>query len=326
MSNPAARRNLAVIAVTAFVYTQAIHAQTFPSKPVVKLIVPSPPGSPPDLNARKLAEKVGVSLGRTVIIENKPGGGGAIAMEAAARSEPDGRTLVIATSAVLTINPSVYERLPYDPVKDFAPVVLAYRVPLLLVVNSLLPAKSLGELVEAAKAAPGKLFYSSAGNGTPPHLFFELFKFRAGIDLVHVPYKGGPAAAAALLGGDVAAGLDTPSQLLPHVRAGKLRALAVTGDRRLASLPDVPTFSEAGLPGIGTTWSGVVVPVATSRDIVLQLNRAFSQALASPEIQAYFAEVDITSVAGTPEDMEATIAQEIPIWRDVVKKARIKLD
>jgi tripartite-type tricarboxylate transporter receptor subunit TctC len=326
MSNPVARSTLAVAALTAFLFAQAIHAEPFPSKPVVKLIVPSPAGSPPDVNARKLAEKVSAWLGRAVIVENKPGAGGAIAMEAAARSEPDGHTLVFTTSAVLTVNPSVYEHLQYDPVKDFAPVVLAYRVPLLLVVNPSLTAKSLRELVDAAKATPGKLFYGSAGNGTPPHLFSELFKFRAGVDLVHVPYKGGPAATVALLAGDVAVGLDVPSQLLPHVRAGKLRALAVTGERRLASLPDVPTFSEAGLTGMGTTWSGVVAPVGTSRDIIREVNRAFCEALASPDIQAYFAEFDITSIASTPEEMQAAIAQEIPLWRDVVKKAGIKAD
>src|SRR4051794_10004024 len=203
MSNRLGRITLAALAVlVGTLGAQPLHAQSFPSKPVVKLIVPSPPGSPPDVNARKLAEKVGVSLGRTVIVENKPGAGGAIAMEAAARSEPDGHTLVFTTSAVLTMNPSVYGRLPYDPVKDFAPVVLAYRLPLLLAVNASLPIRSLADLIDAAKASPGKLFYGSAGNGTPPHVFSELFKFNAGIDLVHVPYKGGPAVTAALLSGE----------------------------------------------------------------------------------------------------------------------------
>jgi tripartite-type tricarboxylate transporter receptor subunit TctC len=298
------------------------YAEPFPSKPV-RLIVPSVAGSPPDVNARRLADKVAPALGRPVIVDNKPGAGGAIGMEAGARSAPDGHTLVFSTFVPLTVNPSLYAGLSYDPLKDFTPVMLAYRLPLILVVHPALPARSVGELVRLAKGDPGALFYGSAGNGTPPHVFMELFKSAAAIEMTHVPYKGGPAATAALVGADVKVGMDAPGQLLAQVRAGRLRALAVSGDKRIVSLRDVPTFAEAGIPGIDSTWSALVAPAGTPREIVERLYREFAHAILSQDLQAAFASIEVTPIAGRPEVLAKLMADEIVMWRELVRRAGI---
>lgn len=297
--------------------------QSYPWK-VIQIIVPSPAGSPPDVRARELAEKVAPFLGQPVIVVNKPGAGGAIGMQAGASSAPDGHTIVFCTDSPLTINPSIYERLSYDPVKDFVPVMLAYRLPLLLVAHPSLQANSVSDLIRLAKRQPGKLFYGSAGNGTPPHILADLFKFKAGIDMVHVPYKGGPAATLALLAGDVSFTFDAPSQVLPHVKAGTLKALAVTGDKRLSVLPDVPTFAEAGIAEMSASWAGIVVPAGTPREIVMRLNREFARALNSPDLKAYYETIGVAVVAGSPEDLAKRIAEETPKWREIVKRAGIK--
>lgn len=297
-------------------------AQTFPWK-VIQIIVPSPAGSPPDVRARELADKVAPLLGQPVIVVNKPGAGGAIGMQAAATSAADGHTIVFCTDAPLTINPSVYEKLPYDPVKDFAPVMIAFRLPLLLVANPSLPANSVPELIQLAKSRPGKLFYGSAGNGTPPHILADLFKYTAGLDLVHVPYKGGPAATMALLAGDVSFTFDATSQVISHVQSGKLKALAVTGDQRLSILPDVPTFAEAGIKGMNASWAGIVVPAGTPRETVLRLNREFTRALNSPELKAHYPTIGISVIASSPEELAKRISEETPKWHEVVKRAGI---
>ncbi len=296
--------------------------QTFPWK-VVQIIVPSPAGSPPDARARELAEKVSPFLGQPVIVLNKPGAGGAIGMQATATSAADGHTIVFCTDAPLTINPSVYDKIPYDPVKDFTPIMRVHQLPLLLVANTTLPAKSVSELIQLAKNQPGKLLYGSAGNGTPPHILADLFKFTAGIDLVHVPYKGGPAATLALLAGDVGFTFDAVSQVLPHIKTGKLKPLAVTGGKRLSVLPDVPTFTEAGIVGMNASWSALLAPIGTPLESVMRLHREFARALSSPSLKAYYETIGISVVAGSPEELARRIAEETPKWREVVKRAGI---
>jgi tripartite-type tricarboxylate transporter receptor subunit TctC len=304
-------------------FAQVTTAPAYPTKPI-RIISPGPPGSITDVASRQLADKLGPALGQPVITEYKVGAGGAIALEATAKSAPDGYTLVIANFVQLTINPSMYERVPYDPMKDFAPVILLYTAPLLLVAHPSLPANSLPELIQLAKAQPGKLFYGSTGNGLPPHIYTELFKFTAGIDLVHVPYKGGVAATTALVAGEVSVLMESASGVLPQVKSGRIKALAVTGDQRIGSLPDVPTFSEAGVPGIGVSWVGILAPAGTAPAVIERLNREFARALESPEVKAYYDAAGRTVVASSPEEFARVIRDEIPKWRAVVKQAGIK--
>jgi tripartite-type tricarboxylate transporter receptor subunit TctC len=294
-------------------------AQNFPSKPV--RIIGSPPGSILDVVARQLADKLAPAFGQPVIVENKPSA--ITMMDAAAKSAPDGHSLVVANFSMLAVVPHMYERPPYDPLKDFAPVILLYTAPLLLIAHPSLPADSVPELVRLAKAQPGRLTYSSSGNGQPAHVYTELFKFNARIDLMHVPYKGAPAATAALLAGDVNVNMESASSVIPHVKSGRIKALAVTGDKRIASLPDVPTFGEAGVAGIGESWVGIVAPAGTPRDVILRLNREIAKALESQDIKAYYDTAGRTIVASSPEAFAAIIREEIPRWREVVKKAGI---
>lgn len=300
--------------------SKAGHA--FPWK-IVQIVVPSPAGSPPDVRARELAEKIAPLLGQPVIIVNKPGAGGAIGMQAVATSAPDGHTIALCTDSPLTVNPSIYEHLPYDPQKDFAPVTTLFRIQVVLVVHPDVHAASVADLVRLAKAQPGKVFYGSAGNGTPPHILADLFKFTAGIDTVHVPYKGGPAATAALLAHDVSYTFDAPSQVLNHVKAGSLKALAVTGGQRLAALPDIPTFAESGIAGMHAGWVGIVAPAGTPREIILRLNRAFATVLAPADVKAYYEGLGTQVMTSSPEEFARRIADEIPRWREVVKRAGI---
>lgn len=319
-----------LVIASAAIFGSASWAQTsstgagdaYPWK-VIQIIVPSPAGSPPDARARELADKLSPILGQPVIIVNKPGAGGAIGMQAGATSAADGHTLVFCTDAPLTINPSVYERLPYDPAKDFAPIMQVHQLPLLLVANASVKANTVSELIQLAKRQPGKLFYGSAGNGTPPHIFADLFKFTSGIDVAHVPYKGGPAATLALLAGEVSFTFDAVSQVLPHVKVGKLKALAVTGNKRLAVLPEVPTFAQAGIANMQASWSALIAPAGTPREIVLRLNRELTRVLGSPDLLTYYESNGISVIASSPEELAKRIAEDTPKWREVVKRAGI---
>jgi tripartite-type tricarboxylate transporter receptor subunit TctC len=294
-------------------------AQNFPSKPVK--LIGGAPGSILDLAVRQLADKLTPALGQPVFVENKATG--IMMMDAAAKSAPDGHSMVVASFSMLAVIPHMYERPPYDPLKDFAPVILLYKAPLLLTVHPSLPASSLPELIGLAKAQPGKLTYSSSGNGQPPHVYMELLKFNAGIDLLHVPYKGAAAATAALLGGDVNLNMESASGVLAHIKSGRIRALAVSGEKRIGALPEVPTFTEGGVPGIGESWLGILAPAGTPKDIVARLNLEIAKALQSPDIKAYYDTAGRTIVAGSPEAFAAVIRDEIPKWREVVKRAGI---
>ena len=294
-------------------------AQNFPSKPV--RIIGSPPGSILDVVARQLADKLAPALGQPVIVESRPSP--ITMMDAAAKSAPDGHTMVVASFTMLTVIPHMYERPPYDALRDFAPVILLYKAPLLLIAHPSLPANSVPELIRLAKTQPGKLTYSSSGNGQPPHVYTELFKFNSGIDLLHVPYKGGPPSVAAVLAGEVNLNMESASGVIPHVKSGRIKALAVTGDKRIASLPDVPTFGEGGVPGIGESWVGIVAPAGTPREVILRLNREIAKTLESQDIRAYYDTAGRTIVASSPDAFAAIIREEIPKWREVVKKAGI---
>jgi tripartite-type tricarboxylate transporter receptor subunit TctC len=304
----------------------AAGAQRYPSQPV-RVIASAPPGTPVDIRARWVAEQLSPALGQPVIVENKGGAGGNIGMQAAARSAPDGHTLAIAHQGTLAINPHVYARVGYDPLGDFAPVTRLFDATLLLAVNSAFPAQSVADLVRLAKEQPGRLSYGSAGAGTPPHLAGELFRKAAGIEVAHVPYKGSAAALTDLLGGRLAYMIEGAVIQGPQVRAGKLRALAVTSLERLAILPDVPTVSESGFPGFHyVAWMGVVAPAATPPAIIERLNAELVKALRTSEARQWFESQGAVAVGDTPEQFAAFIRAEHARWGAIVREAGIRAD
>jgi tripartite-type tricarboxylate transporter receptor subunit TctC len=299
-------------------------AAAYPDKPV-RILNGGAAGSVTDIVARQLAEKLAPLLGQAVIVESRPSGGGIVALDALKNSPADGHTLGLVHFVQMSVAPSMFDHLPYDTVNDFAHLGILFRGPQVLVANPAVHATNLAELIELAKAHPGQLRYASPGNGTPSHVFMEQFKQVAAIDIQHIPYRG-PAANTAVLGGEVQLLIEGPAAMLPHIRAGKLRALAVGGTRRLAVLPDVPTFEELGIPGITTVWVGMVAPRGTPREIIARLHHELAKVLESPDIRALFEQAGRSIELGTPEEMEATIRSEIPRWRDLVLRAHIKPD
>ena len=298
------------------------------SKPI-RIIVPYGPGGPIDVTARLLAERVKDSLG-TVIIENRPGGGGNIGVDAVAKSTPDGTTIGIAAVATHAINPWLYNKMPFDAAKDFAPITQMVRVPNVLVLNadtaSRLSINSVADLIKYAKANPGKLNYGSGGNGSGGHLAGEMFKAQAGIFAVHIPYNGGNPAQLALLSGQVDFNFDNLATASANIKSGKLKALAVTTAQRSAVLPDVPTVAET-LNGFAVdTWWGLVVPAATPKDIVAKFNQAFVAALNSPEAKSRFATLMAEPVPTTPEQFGALMDAERTKYEKVVKASGAKVD
>lgn len=320
----------ALAAMAAFASALALTATgvSAQSKPI-RIVVPYGPGGPIDVTARLLAERVKDSLG-TVIIENKPGGGGNIGVDMVAKSAPDGNTIGIAAVATHAINPWLYSKMPFDAAKDFAPVTQMVRVPNVLVLNAetaqRLSINSVADLVRYAKAHPGKLNYGSGGNGSGGHLAGEMFKSQAGIFAVHIPYNGGNPAQLALLSGQVDFNFDNLATASANIKSGKLKALAVTTAKRSAVLPDVPTVAET-LPGFEVdTWWGLVVPAATPKDVVARLNHAFVDALNSPETRSRFANLMAEPVATTPEQFGAFMNTERAKYEKVVKASGAKVD
>lgn len=292
----------------------------YPAKPV-RVIAGFPPGSGADITARVIGQKLGEAYGQQFLIDNRPGAGSNIAAELAAKAAPDGYTMFLGTVAN-TINATLYPRLPFDFARDFAPVALTTSAPNILVVHPSVPARSVAELIKLAKAHPGELHYASSGAGTAPHLSAELFKSMAGVTLVHVPYKGSPPAVTDLIGGQVALMFSPASTVLPQVKSGRLRALAVTTAARLPSLPELPTVAESGLPGYETvTWFGFMVPTATPREIVGRLNAGIVKVLALPEVRRQFAAQGIDVIGGTPEQFADYIRDEIVKWARVIKES-----
>jgi tripartite-type tricarboxylate transporter receptor subunit TctC len=298
----------------------------FPQR-AVKIVVPYPPGGPTDIVARVVGQKMAERLKQPVLIENRAGAGGNLGAEAVARSPADGYTVVVPTTAH-AINPSLFKSLTYDVVKDLAPVALLTSVPLVLVVNPALPATNVAELIALARSrGPGAIAYGSSGNGQSTHLAAELFNTLAGVSLTHVPYKGSAPALVDLAGGQVSVMFDTMLSAMPQVKAGRLRALAVTSAERSVAAPELPTVAEAGLPGYAATaWNGLMAPAGTPPEVVAVLNRAVNDALADPEVRKRFAADGADSVGGTSAQFAAHIRAELDKWARTVKAANVKID
>ncbi len=318
------RRVLAV--VLALLLTCAPAMAQYPDKPV-KLVVPFPPGGPTDVFARVLSAALAEQLGQQVVIENKGGAGGTVGTDLVAKAKPDGYTLLFGTAATHGINVSLYDQLPYDPLKDFELVALAGLVPMVLLVSPEQP-RTLPELIAKLKVDKGKSSYASSGNGTTNHLAGELFKTRAGVEAVHVPYRGSGPALQDLMGGRVTFMFDSFGTSLEQIKAGKLYAVIIMADKRSTARPDVPTAAEAGLADfVGGTWNIVAVPVGTPKPIVDRLNAAINKALVSPAVAERLQQLGIEAVTdSTPASTRAFVTAEIAKWRDVIRAAGAKVD
>ena len=302
-------------------------AQTYPAKPI-RLIVPYPAGGATDFFARLVFPKVGDALGQPVVVENRPGAGTAIGASEVARSTPDGYTLLLGDAGTYAFNPTLYKKLSYDPAKDFAPVSLTGRFALILAVNpTVLKAGSVKEFVDAAKRSPGKIDYGAPGPGSPIHLAMELFKQRAGISMTPIPYKGGADALSDLIGARIGALFPDIATGLPQIRAGKIKALAVASEKRVAALPDLPTIGESGYRGFEAwAWQGFVASAGTPRDVVMKLNGAFARVMADPTITQRLSESGFEPQTSTPDQFAAYMKSEIAKWAKVIHESNISLD
>jgi tripartite-type tricarboxylate transporter receptor subunit TctC len=306
----------------------AAHAQAggYPSKPI-HLVVPFPPGGSTDALARLLAEELRVELGQPVIVENKGGAGGNIGGDAVAKSAPDGYTVLMAAAGPTVINPSLYPKLPYSPAKDLRPVTLLINEPNLMAVNPKVPASTVAEFIAYAKSQPKGVSYGSAGNGTPAHLAGEWFARLTGTTMVHVPYKGTGPAINDLIGGQTAMMIDNMSALWPHVQSGRLKALAVSSEKRALAAPQLPTIAESGVKGFAfSAWKGVMVPAATPDAVVNRLQQACAKALAKPEFRKRLVDLGAEPVGSTPEQFAAVIKKESASWAALVKSTGVQLD
>ncbi len=290
-------------------------------------MVPFAPGGTTDILARTIGEKLSVTLGQPIIVDNKPGAGGGVGADQVAKSPADGYTIMGGTISTHAINASLYSNLPYDPVRDFAPITLIVRVPNMLVVNPELPAKDVRELIALLKASPGKYSFASSGNGTSQHLSGELFKTMTGVEMQHIPYRGSPPALADVVGGQVAMTFDNITTAWPLVKGGKLRALAVTTAKRSPIAPDVPTLAESGLPGyeIGS-WQGVFAPAGVSTEIVKRLNTEIVRIINAPDVRQKLVDMGAEPAPNTPEEFAAMVKAEVAKWADVVRKSGAKVD
>ena len=301
-------------------------AETFPNR-TVRIVVPYAPGGGADSVARIVARKVSENIGQPIVIENKGGAGSIVGTEVVAKAEPDGYTLLLGQSGPISINPAVYKNLPYDPVKDFTPITMTTAYPYILVVNSELPAKSLQEFVALAKSKPGAMNYGSTGVGAANHLVAELFNSKAGLKMTHVPYRGTALAVGDLLGGQLTMVFGDPISVLPHIKSGKLRALAVTSLERSPVAPEVPTVAESGYPGFeALAWHGILAPARTPPAIVKKLNEEVAKALGDPETRALLVNQAMQTVGSTPEEFAAFIHKDIAIWKAVAAAANVTVE
>jgi tripartite-type tricarboxylate transporter receptor subunit TctC len=312
--------------VAALFAASAALAQTYPNKPI-RIIIAQAPGSATDVISRVVANRLQESLGQPVVIEARPGAGGAVGTEAAARSAPDGYTLFMANNSTHGSNPALYAKLPYDAVNDFAPITLVAAVPYVLVVDPALPVKSVQDLIALAKSKPGKMNYASAGNGSTHQFCGELLKSMSGIDVLHIPYKGSPPAIAGLLGGEVSLMFANLTDIGSQIRSGKVKALAVTVTRRASLLPEVPTMAEAGLPGFDVgSWFGLLAPAGTPAPIVSRLNAETVKVLGRADVQSTLGAQGLELVPGSPEQFAAHIKSEIAKFTRIAKAAGIKAE
>lgn len=298
-------------------------AQPYPAKPV-RLIVGYPTGGVNDILARAIGDPLAAALGQSMVVDNRPGANSSIGADLVAKAAPDGYSLFV-TGTPFTINASLYQKLPYDTLRDFAPVTQLATGTFLLVVHPALPVRSAKELIALAKRRPGELNFCSAGQGAPPHLMGELFKLQTGIAMSHVPYKGASPCVVDLLGGHIQVTFEAMAPLLPHVKAGKLRNLAVMSDQRSSVLPDIPTIEEStGIAGLSAgTWYGIVAPAATPRPVVNRLNAALVQVMNDPRMRKRLVDQGLDPVTGTPEDLAALLKSEVAKWARVIKAAQV---
>ncbi|MGT2507941.1 Bug family tripartite tricarboxylate transporter substrate binding protein [Cupriavidus basilensis] len=316
----------AVLLATLGLAQPALAEAAYPAK-VIRLVVPFPPGGSTDTLARLLAEQLKEELGQSVVVENKAGAGGNIGGDAVAKAAPDGYTLLLAAAGATVINPSLYARMSYDPVRDLAPVTMLAREHNLMVVNPSIPARNLKEFIAYARTRPATLSFGSPGNGSPAQLAGELLNQSAGIKLQHVPYKGSGPAVADLIAGHITMMIDNMPALLPYVQSGRLRALAVASDKRASALPDVPTMEEAGLKGyVVTAWKGLMAPAGTPRPIIARLHDATAKILARPQMRKRLVDLGAEPVGNTPEQFAAQIRSDTAWWAALVKSTGTTLD
>ncbi len=304
----------------------ALQAQPYPSKPL-RIVVPFAPGGSTDIVARILADRLAGPLGQSVVVENRAGAAGNIGGEAVAKSAPDGYTLLMATTGVMAINNALYKSMTYDAAKDLEPVAFTTSITNVLTVPPEVPAKNVAELVALAKAQPGKLSFASSGAGSSTHLSGELFKSMAGIDVLHIPYKGSGQALVDLMAGRVSMIFDNMPSVLPYIRGGKLRGLAVTGPKRSAAMPELPTIAEAGVAGYESlSWSGIAVSVGTPREIVMRLNREIGSVLAAGEVRQKLTELGAEPIGGPPEAFAAHVKAERDKWSRLIRERNITVN
>lgn len=319
------RATLAIFAVALAGAAHNLVAQTYPSKPV-RVVIPYPPGGPTDILGRAVAQKLSEPLGQSVVVDNKPGASGMIGAGEVARAAPDGYTILV-NASLHVINPSLYSKMQFDAIKDFAPVTQLAAVPLVLVVNPAVPVNSVQDLIALAKANPGKLTFASSSIGAAPHLAGELLKTMAGIDIVHVPYKGSGPAITDLVGGQITMMIDSMPSSIAHVKAGRLKLIAVSTAKRIPALPDVPTFAESGVPGYDiATWYGVWAPPGTRKEILSRLQTEIAKVLQQPDVKERLASLGAEAVGSTPEEFAAYCQSELVRWAKVVKDSGAKLD
>ena len=314
-----------LLVLAAFFAPEILLAQGYPAK-AVRMIVPWPPGGGTDIVARTLAQKMSENMGQQIFIENRPGAAAIIGTDAAAKATPDGYTILMGNLGPNAANAALYKKLPYDVINDFAPITLVANAPYVLAVNPSVPAKSVREFIDLAKKNPGKLNFGTGGIGSPPHLAAELFRLMAGIDMVHVPYKGGSAHTTALIAGEVQMTMNSPLEIFPHVQSGKLRALAISTAERSEIAPELPTLAESGLPGYEfLVWWGLLAPAGTPSEIIEKLHGEAVKALVSADVKDRFTKIGAKGVGDSPKEFAAYIAAERDKWARVAKQGKIPL-
>jgi len=319
-------RAIRYLALFAFLYSLAALGQNYPTRPI-RLIVPQSPGSASDTIARIVAGGLTKELGQQVVVDNRPGGALTIGMELISKATPDGYTLGYAPVGALAISPNMVKNLPYNVLTDFRPIAQIANNQLLLAAAPSTPFKTVREVIDYAKANPGKLFYASSGNGTPGQVAMEMFKMMSGAQITHVPYKGGAAGLADLMAGQVQLMMESLNSATPHARAGRIRPLGVSGPKRSPALPEVPTIAEAGVPGYSaTTWNGMVAPAGVSENIVVKLNAALNNTLRSAPIRKRFALLGAEPVGGTPGQFAVLIRSEYKKWGEVIRRAKARIE